>query len=152
MARTVQASRAVTHTIWDILLTSRSSGLNSIPEPPVMLSKLFERLGATYVKLGKYIASSPLLFPSEYVLEFQSKNEEQFRQFLVDQNLDSVATAPKVFSEFTTKKVLTMEYLDGVSLLSKYSILQQPFCSSVCTRAIMGLLQRLGRDWDEIQY
>lgn len=35
------------------------------------LRKLFERLGATYVKLGQFIASSPTLFPAEYVREFQ---------------------------------------------------------------------------------
>jgi aarF domain-containing kinase len=39
--------------------------------PPVVLRKLFERLGATYIKLGQFIASSPTLFPEEYVLEFQ---------------------------------------------------------------------------------
>ncbi|GFH21519.1 ABC1 domain-containing protein, partial [Haematococcus lacustris] len=37
----------------------------------VVLRKLFERLGSTYVKLGQFIASSPSLFPDEYVLEFQ---------------------------------------------------------------------------------
>ncbi|CAM9854304.1 unnamed protein product [Scytosiphon promiscuus] len=35
------------------------------------LRLLFERLGATYIKLGQFIASSPTLFPPEYVLEFQ---------------------------------------------------------------------------------
>ncbi|KAL4449557.1 hypothetical protein ABPG77_007201 [Micractinium sp. CCAP 211/92] len=40
-------------------------------QPPVVLRKLFERLGATYIKLGQFIASSPTLFPEEYVLEFQ---------------------------------------------------------------------------------
>lgn len=39
---------------------------------PRTLRKLFERLGATYVKLGQFIASSPTLFPAEYVLEFQN--------------------------------------------------------------------------------
>ena len=38
---------------------------------PVFLRKLFEKLGATYIKLGQFIASSPSLFPDEYVLEFQ---------------------------------------------------------------------------------
>lgn len=43
-----------------------------VQEPPqVLLRKLFEGLGATYVKLGQFIASSPSLFPAEYVLEFQ---------------------------------------------------------------------------------
>lgn len=38
---------------------------------PRTLRKLFERLGATYIKLGQFIASSPTLFPADYVLEFQ---------------------------------------------------------------------------------
>ena len=39
--------------------------------PPALLRKLFEKLGATYVKLGQFVASSPSLFPAEYVEEFQ---------------------------------------------------------------------------------
>ncbi|KAK4798940.1 hypothetical protein SAY86_024305 [Trapa natans] len=38
---------------------------------PVYLRKLFERMGATYIKLGQFIASAPTLFPKEYVEEFQ---------------------------------------------------------------------------------
>lgn len=38
------------------------------PSPPALLRKLCERLGATYVKLGQFIASSPTLFPEEYVV------------------------------------------------------------------------------------
>lgn len=41
------------------------------PKPEVVLRKLFEALGATYIKLGQFIASSPTLFPEEYVMEFQ---------------------------------------------------------------------------------
>ena len=39
--------------------------------PPVILRKLFEKLGSTYIKLGQFIASSPTIFPEEYVLEIQ---------------------------------------------------------------------------------
>ncbi|XP_062092299.1 uncharacterized aarF domain-containing protein kinase At5g05200, chloroplastic [Humulus lupulus] len=39
---------------------------------PVYLRKLFERMGATYIKLGQFIASAPTLFPPEYVQEFQN--------------------------------------------------------------------------------
>lgn len=39
--------------------------------PAVVLRQLFEKLGATYIKLGQFIASSPSLFPEEYVTEFQ---------------------------------------------------------------------------------
>ncbi|XP_078436720.1 protein kinase superfamily protein [Wolffia australiana] len=38
---------------------------------PVYLRKLFERMGATYIKLGQFVASAPTLFPAEYVEEFQ---------------------------------------------------------------------------------
>ncbi|KAL3678285.1 hypothetical protein R1sor_021241 [Riccia sorocarpa] len=42
------------------------------PPGPRQLRKLFEKLGATYIKLGQFIASAPTLFPDEYVKEFQS--------------------------------------------------------------------------------
>ncbi|KAH7537695.1 hypothetical protein FEM48_Zijuj03G0120100 [Ziziphus jujuba var. spinosa] len=38
---------------------------------PLYLRRLFERMGATYIKLGQFIASAPTLFPPEYVEEFQ---------------------------------------------------------------------------------
>lgn len=41
------------------------------PPVPRLLRQTFERLGATYIKLGQFIASSPSLFPPEYVNEFQ---------------------------------------------------------------------------------
>ncbi|PQA33959.1 ABC1 kinase family protein [Amnimonas aquatica] len=41
------------------------------PPLPRLLRLTFERLGATYVKLGQFIASSPSLFPADYVNEFQ---------------------------------------------------------------------------------
>jgi aarF domain-containing kinase len=57
-------------------------------------------------------------------LDFQkeARNVEDFRRFLVENALTKVATAPRVYREFTTKKVLTMEYLKGVSLLDVESI------------------------------
>jgi aarF domain-containing kinase len=57
-------------------------------------------------------------------LNFQQEanNVEQFREFLVTQQLTKVATAPRIYREFTTEKILTMEYLDGVSLLDKDAI------------------------------
>lgn len=39
---------------------------------PLYLRKLFERMGATYIKLGQFIASAPTLFPAEYVQEFKN--------------------------------------------------------------------------------
>ncbi|OZB20609.1 MAG: kinase [Marinobacter sp. 34-60-7] len=41
------------------------------PPTPQLLRQTFEQLGATYIKLGQFIASSPTFFPKEYVEEFQ---------------------------------------------------------------------------------
>src|SRR5699024_7417381 len=41
------------------------------PTTPVLLRETFEQLGTTYIKLGQFIASSPSIFPEEYVEEFQ---------------------------------------------------------------------------------
>lgn len=45
--------------------------LGNRPPAPRLLRHTFERLGATYIKLGQFIASSPSLFPEAYVAEFQ---------------------------------------------------------------------------------
>jgi aarF domain-containing kinase len=45
--------------------------LGDRPPVPQLLRQTFERLGATYIKLGQFIASSPSLFPEPYVTEFQ---------------------------------------------------------------------------------
>ncbi|MDX1588203.1 MAG: AarF/ABC1/UbiB kinase family protein [Oleiphilaceae bacterium] len=41
------------------------------PPLPRLLRSTFEELGATYIKLGQFIASSPTFFPKAYVEEFQ---------------------------------------------------------------------------------
>ena len=95
-ARTIQAYNALIRTVQDFIpintpipsatssspffntnrRTSSSSTTQRRNEPetfstPLALRKLFERMGATYIKLGQFIASSPSLFPNEYVVEFQ---------------------------------------------------------------------------------
>ncbi len=45
---------------------------NERPPMAVLLRETFEQLGATYIKLGQFIASSPSLFPREFVEEFQN--------------------------------------------------------------------------------
>ncbi|HNK55540.1 MAG TPA: AarF/UbiB family protein, partial [Leptospiraceae bacterium] len=49
----------------DILLDKKDKQL------PVRLREAFEDLGATYIKLGQFIASAPSLFPKDYVDEMQ---------------------------------------------------------------------------------
>jgi aarF domain-containing kinase len=68
--RTLQAYRAFASTAAEFLPKLANTGSDGLPLPQI-LRTLFERLGATYVKLGQFIASSPTLFPKEYVVEFQ---------------------------------------------------------------------------------
>jgi len=232
--RTLQAQRAAMSTFREFFPELLRGGTVNFP---AVLRTLFERLGATYIKLGQFVASSPTLFPKEYVVEFQkcldqtealpwstikrvieselgpisnifatvdqkhlasasiaqvhrarllsgeevvlkvqkpgideslktdlgflysaarilefiqpdwertslaavagdlrgsmleeldfikeAKNTIEFRRFLLDQGLMNVATAPRVYLEYTTKKVMTLEYLDGVSLLDESTV------------------------------
>jgi len=67
--RALQVAQAVAFVGQDWYLGSVQRGT---PEAaPVLLRKLFNQLGSTYIKLGQFIASSPTLFPAEYVLEMQ---------------------------------------------------------------------------------
>ena len=70
-SRTIQAYIAISRTLQDFSPIQRPGRVPEEFSYPVALRKLFERLGATYVKLGQFVASSPSLFPKEYVLEFQ---------------------------------------------------------------------------------
>ncbi len=45
--------------------------LGDRPPLPKVMRNTFEQLGSTYIKLGQFIASSPSLFPEEYVKEFE---------------------------------------------------------------------------------
>lgn len=58
----------------------------------------------------------------ELDFEKEAENIKEFRTFLREQGLRDTVTAPKVYSEFTTKKVLTMERLKGVSMVDAESI------------------------------
>jgi aarF domain-containing kinase len=70
--RTLQAYRAFASTAAEFLpKLAANSGASASDSLPQILRTLFERLGATYVKLGQFIASSPTIFPKEYVVEFQ---------------------------------------------------------------------------------
>ncbi|MCP5424571.1 MAG: AarF/ABC1/UbiB kinase family protein [Gammaproteobacteria bacterium] len=63
---------------WRIAQTAKilgGTGLNWLlgdrPPAPRLLRRTFERLGATYIKLGQFVASSPSFFPADYVQELQ---------------------------------------------------------------------------------
>lgn len=53
------------------ILTMLAQGKANHREIATSLREAFESLGATYIKLGQFIASAPSLFPKEYVEEMQ---------------------------------------------------------------------------------
>eukprot|EP00903_Cladosiphon_okamuranus_P020311 g18636.t1 len=76
--RSSQAARATATTAIDVALNVLGGvreGTGPVEtlrkSPPSVLRKLCEKMGATYIKVGQFIASSPTLFPADYVKEFQ---------------------------------------------------------------------------------
>ncbi|MHA3081815.1 ABC1 kinase family protein [Acinetobacter sp. ANC 5383] len=71
------------------------------PSNAKLMRETFEELGSTYIKLGQFIASTPSLFPREFVEEFQgcldqtpklpfSYIEEVLQQEFADRNLHDI--------------------------------------------------------------
>lgn len=70
LRRAVSAQLALSETILRFLVaTPEDRGLAQVAR---VMRELFERLGATYVKMGQLIASSPTVFPAEVVAEFEN--------------------------------------------------------------------------------
>ena len=80
-----------------------------------LLKDTFEQLGTTYIKIGQFIASTPSLFPREYVEAFQS---------CLDQ------TTPLSYDYI--EQVLTAELaVDGQTLSDKFAYIdKQPLASA----------------------
>lgn len=60
--------------IGETAVVAAKAGLKYATEKPShakLMRETFEELGSTYIKLGQFIASTPSLFPREYVEEFQ---------------------------------------------------------------------------------
>jgi aarF domain-containing kinase len=73
LTRSIQVARAVSKLAGEFAGNQKSfQDETGRLSPAKTVKRLFEELGATYIKLGQFIASSPTIFPAEYVLEFQS--------------------------------------------------------------------------------
>lgn len=80
--------------------------------PASEVRQLFESLGATYIKIGQFIASSPGIFPRDYVEEFQGL-------------LDDTATIP--FSKI--KKIIESDLKQPISKVYRH-ISEVPLASA----------------------
>ena len=93
LVRTLQASQAIASVTNNFIQNpDKFKDANNQLSAPKILKNLFERLGATYIKLGQFIASSPTLFPADYVIEFQSCLDKsptipysEIRQIILDE-------------------------------------------------------------------
>lgn len=70
----------------------------------------------------------------------EARNTEDFRRYLGQNNLLNEAIAPKVYQEFTTKKVFTMERLHGISMLDEETITRVTKDPEVGQKAIITAL------------
>lgn len=67
--RVLQSGMVLSVQMMNVLI-DLSNGHRDI-DLPTRLRRAFEELGATYIKLGQFIASAPSLFPQSYVKEMQ---------------------------------------------------------------------------------
>eukprot|EP01038_Epipyxis_sp_PR26KG_P004722 gene4722-6627_t len=73
ITRTIQVATAISKISTEFIQnSSKYQGVDGQLSLPKILKRIFEELGATYIKLGQFVASSPTIFPPEYVTEFQS--------------------------------------------------------------------------------
>ncbi|AKH69473.1 putative unusual protein kinase [Spongiibacter sp. IMCC21906] len=109
---------------------------------PKDVRELFEALGATYIKLGQFIASSPSIFPAAYVEEFQrcldqtpSLPFDKIKQ-IIEQDLGKPIS--QVFSHIDTKALASasIAQVHAAKLLSGEDVVvkvQKPGVQAVLT-------------------
>jgi aarF domain-containing kinase len=66
-----KGAKRVRHTTGVLTKTGLGWLLGDRPKTPELIRRTFERMGATYIKIGQVVASSPSLFPTDYVDEFK---------------------------------------------------------------------------------
>ena len=108
----VRSSLRLTQTMAKVTPFAIRWGLKRKLPPANEVRELFEALGTTYIKFGQFIASSPSIFPKEYVEEFEQ---------LLDQ------TTPIPFR--TIKKIISEDLKQPISLVFRH-IDQQPLASA----------------------
>lgn len=110
--------------------------------PPKEVRELFESLGATYIKFGQFIASSPSVFPREYVDEFQQLLDQTtpipFRKIkqIVERELGRPITAvyqsfdPRPLASASIAQVHAATLLSGEDVVVK---VQKPGVQAIIT-------------------
>lgn len=108
----VRSSLRLTQTLAKVTPYAIRWGLKRKRPPANEVRELFEALGTTYIKFGQFIASSPSIFPKEYVEEFEQ---------LLDQ------TAPIPFR--IIKKIISEDLKQPISNIFSH-INPQPLASA----------------------
>jgi aarF domain-containing kinase len=108
----LRSSLRLTQTMAKVTPYAIRWGLKRKLPPANEVRELFEALGTTYIKFGQFIASSPSIFPKEYVEEFEQ---------LLDQ------TKPIPFS--TIKKIVFEDLKQPINRVFSH-IEQQPLASA----------------------
>ncbi|XP_057960559.1 protein ACTIVITY OF BC1 COMPLEX KINASE 3, chloroplastic isoform X4 [Malania oleifera] len=84
------------------------------------------RLGPTFVKIGQGLSTRPDICPPEYLEELselqEGQNARRFKKLYSDKE---DVLVPDIFWDYTSGKVLTMEWVDGVKLNEQDAIEKQ---------------------------
>jgi len=123
--RTLDSGRVFTTKLGQVLIEFVKG--NRRPELAVRIREAFEELGATYIKLGQFIASAPSLFPEEFTEE-------------MEKCLDSVRPLP--FWE--VRKVVESEL--GGSLSDYFQSFEQTPIASASIAQVHGAITKSGFD------
>mgnify|MGYP001466382194 CR=1 FL=1 len=76
----------------------------------------------------------------ELDFEKEARNTEEFRRFLAESKMLNQATAPKVYREYTTKKVFTMDPNSIISIIRDPLRISVVFDSLFCKIFLCGYL------------
>jgi predicted unusual protein kinase regulating ubiquinone biosynthesis (AarF/ABC1/UbiB family) len=77
------------------------------------LSKYLDKNVLKYFNISKLVDELEEMIHKELDFEEELKNIEKLRAKLID---DNDIVIPKAYKQFTTKKILTMEYIDGIKI------------------------------------
>jgi aarF domain-containing kinase len=118
----VRSSLRLTQTLAKVTPFAIRWGLQRKLPPANEVRELFEALGTTYIKFGQFIASSPSIFPKEYVEEFEQ---------LLDQT--------KPISFRTIKKIICEDLKQPLSRVFRH-IDKQPLASASIAQVYAAIL------------
>ncbi|OXT06399.1 2-polyprenylphenol 6-hydroxylase [Thermoanaerobacterium thermosaccharolyticum] len=141
-----QVYRARTKEGYDVVVKVQRPGIYDKINGDIIILKtiakiLNERLTDSPVDFVDIVneLSESLLNELDYTLE--GNNADKFRENFIN---ETYVYIPKIYWEYTTKKVLTMEYIDGISVKNKHKLIENGFdLKKIAYNGAMSILMQI---------